>query len=266
VAREPDVDATFRSDSSTDRRRRALLCDDGGREVPVTVRRPYLVAPLITATALLVVSGASARQDADVGPRMSPDAALQRLVDGNRRFQSGTPKAANLTPTRRTEVAKVQRPFAGILGCSDSRVPPEVVFDSDLGDLFVVRVAGNAADAAALASFEYAVVHLGVNLIAVVGHERCGAVAAAIAAATAGPDKPLDGHMPNLVGPLLPAVSRVPARAPDRVDQVCWQNVTLVVDALRSSAPILAPRVQSGTLKIVGGRYDLDTGTVVFNK
>ena len=105
---------------------------------------------------------------------------LQRLIDGNRRYVDGRLQHPNQTPARREEVARGQKPFAAVVACADSRVAPEVVFDQGLGDLFVLRVAGNVANDMILGSLEYAVLHLGVGLVAVIGHKGCGAVQAAI--------------------------------------------------------------------------------------
>jgi carbonic anhydrase len=160
---------------------------------------------------------------------------------------------------RRAELTKSQHPFAIILGCSDSRVPPELVFDQGLGDLFVARVAGNVIDDHSLGSIEYAVDHLGARLIVVLGHQRCGAVKAAketIAAKTEAP-----AHIQSLVTAIQPAVE---ATAKGDLEATVEANVKNVTQALRSSAPLLKPKVDSGELKVVGAYYSLDTGSVAF--
>jgi len=160
---------------------------------------------------------------------------------------------------RRAELTKSQHPFAIILGCSDSRVPPELVFDQGLGDLFVARVAGNVIDDHSLGSIEYAVDHLVVRLIVVLGHQRCGAVKAAketIAAKTEAP-----AHIQSLVTAIQPAVE---ATAKDDLEATVEANVKNVTQALRSSTPVLKPKVDSGELKVVGAYYSLDTGSVAF--
>jgi len=181
--------------------------------------------------------------------------ALQRLLDGNQRYVAGRAVRPNQTTARRATVAGGQHPFAAILGCSDSRVPPEIVFDQGLGDLFVVRLAGNVADPVALDSLDYAVTHLGARLILVLGHERCGAVTAAV-----------EGHEePGDVGPMLAelraAVAASKALPGNPVANAIRANVDLTVDNLRTSKPLSA-MVASGQLKIVGGTYHLATGKV----
>jgi len=181
--------------------------------------------------------------------------ALQRLLDGNQRYVAGRAVRPNQTTARRATVAGGQHPFAAILGCSDSRVPPEIVFDQGLGDLFVVRLAGNVADPVALDSLDYAVTHLGARLILVLGHERCGAVTAAV-----------EGHEePGDVGPMLAelraAVAASKALPGNPVANAIRANVELTVENLRTSKPLSA-MVASGQLKIVGGTYHLATGKV----
>src|SRR4051812_27020604 len=127
--------------------------------------RPY-------AAVVLVLSAALAHADAPAQPR-SPDAALRTLLDGNRAFVAGGAACARQSTARRNEVAAAQHPIAVVVGCADSRVPPEVIFGQGLGDLFVVRVAGNVIDDTVLGSIEYAVDHLGATLVIVLGHERC---------------------------------------------------------------------------------------------
>ena len=181
--------------------------------------------------------------------------ALQRLLDGNQRYAGGRLVRPNQTTERRATVAGGQHPFAAILGCSDSRVPPEMVFDQGLRDLFVVRLAGNVADPVALDSLDYAVTHLGARLILVLGHERCGAVTAAV-----------KGHeAPGDIGPMLAelraAVAASKAMPGDPVANAIVANVELTVAKLEYSKPLSA-MVESGELKIVGGIYHLATGKV----
>jgi carbonic anhydrase len=188
---------------------------------------------------------------------MPPAEALQLLLDGNKRFVAGNLDHPNQTPERRTEVAKGQHPFASVLACSDSRTPPEIIFDRGLGDIFTVRVAGNVADKVVIESLDYSVKHLGVRLVMVLGHRRCGAVIAAV-----------DGHEGTAdqdVGPMLselrPAVAASKGTAGDPVENAVRENVALVIKNLASSEELSA-MVKSGDLKIVGGIYDLDTGTI----
>ena len=210
-----------------------------------------------------------------------PAEAMSRLKEGNGRYASGKQQhphessedrrllatnsyenASLIFPDmtkRREELTKSQHPFAIVVGCSDSRVPPEIVFDQGLGDLFVIRVAGNVIDDHSLGSIEYAVDHLVVRLIVVLGHQRCGAVKAAketIAAKTKAP-----AHIQSLVTAIQPAVE---ATLKDDLEATVEANVKNVTQALRSSVPILKPKVDSGELQVVGAYYSLDTGSVAF--
>jgi carbonic anhydrase len=219
-------------------------------------------------------------------PIVPPTEAMSRLKEGNGRYTRGNQQhphesseeraymATNSyenagmiflgmttaeAAKRRAELTKSQHPFAVVVGCSDSRVPPEIVFDQGLGDLFVVRVAGNVIDDHSLGSAEYAVDHLAVRLIVVLGHQRCGAVKAAketIAAKTKAP-----AHIQSLVTAIQPAVE---ATVKDDLEATVEANVKNVTQALRSSVPILKPKVDSGELKVVGAYYSLDTGSVAF--
>lgn len=186
----------------------------------------------------------------------SGEAAWQKLKEGNQRYAAGQPAHPNQSASRRTEVASGQKPFAIILTCADSRVGPEVVFDQGLGDLFVVRVAGNILDNAGLGSIEYAVEHLGASLIVVLGHEKCGAVAAAVGGGHA------PGHVHSIVKALEPAVAASKSQSGDAVDNAVRSNVQLVSKQLASAVPILSERTKTGKVKVVGARYDLDTGAV----
>ena len=187
---------------------------------------------------------------------VTADQALKFLEDGNKRFVAARFDNAKKSDARRAEVAKGQKPFAVIIGCSDSRVPPEVVFDQGLGDLFIVRLAGNIVDDAALGSIEYAVDHLGAPLIVILGHQRCGAVEATVQGGEA------HGHIPILLKAIQPAVDQAKGRPGDLLDNAIRANVALVAAKLKGAAPILAPAVKEGKVKVVGAYYDLDTGKV----
>jgi len=190
---------------------------------------------------------------------ISPVEAISRLKEGNSRYTSGNLQHPGQTAEQRTELAKTQHPFAAIVSCSDSRVPPEIVFDQGLGDLFVVRVAGNVINEEGLGSIEYTVDHLGTRLILVLGHQRCGAVDAAKQTIAAKGKAP--GHIQSLVTAIKPAVE---ATAKDDLDTTIKANVKNVVQTLRSSTPILKAEVDSGKIQVVGGYYSLDTGAVTF--
>jgi len=185
---------------------------------------------------------------------------MSRLVDGNARYVGGWPTHPHEARERRLEIASVQRPFAAILGCSDSRVPPEIVFDQGLGDLFIVRTAGHVVDHMVLASLEYAVEHLKVPLIVVLGHTRCGAVAAAVE----GGEHP--GHLGRLVEAIRPAVEAAEDERAHLLDRAVRENVIRVVAELEASRPVLAYLVQEETVSIVGAVYALETGRVEFLK
>ncbi len=199
-------------------------------------------------------------------PTVAPAAAMtatrawQRLQAGNTRFVNNRLEHPDCSSIRRAEVARGQHPFAVVLACSDSRVPPEIVFDVGLGDIFVVRVAGNTADAAAIGSIEYAVEHLHVPLVVVLGHERCGAVQAAVEVVDRHEAAP--GHLGAIIDPIVPAVNAARGQAGDEVENTVRENVTRVVSQLRSSRPVLAEAVHGHHLAVLGARYDLDTGEV----
>lgn len=194
--------------------------------------------------------------NAETTSNITPDAALQKLMDGNRRYIDQKRTFPDQSRSRIIEVAKGQNPFATILGCSDSRVAPEILFDQGLGDLFDIRVAGNFIDNVVLGNMEYAVLELGVPLLVVLGHERCGAVKAAL------DGKPVPGHIGSLVRAIKPAVSATKGQPGDAWDNAVRANVKMSVKNLKARSPILAKAIKAGTLKVVGGRYDLDTGTV----
>lgn len=194
--------------------------------------------------------------NAETTSNITPDAALQKLMDGNRRYIDQKRTFPDQSRSRILEVAKGQNPFATILGCSDSRVAPEIIFDQGLGDLFDIRVAGNFIDNVVLGNMEYAVLELGVPLLVVLGHERCGAVKAAL------DGKPVPGHIGSLVRAIKPAVSATKGQPGDAWDNAVRANVKMSVNNLKARSPILAKAIKAGTLKVVGGRYDLDTGTV----
>jgi len=207
------------------------------------------------------VRGQAARDHAPAAhqPQMSAQAALAELKAGNQRYQSGHLQHPRQDAKRREELATSQQPFAIILGCADSRTSPEVLFDQGLGDLFVIRVAGNVVDDDVLASMEYAVEHLGTALIVVLGHERCGAVKAAVETVASMGEAP--GHLGSLIAAIRPAVEAAPK---DDAEAACKQNIVNVVRAVDMSEPILHEVVAAGRASVVGSYYDLDTGVVTF--
>jgi carbonic anhydrase len=193
-------------------------------------------------------------------PIPAADEVLKQLMAGNRRFMEQHLRHPHQTGHRRAAVETMQHPVAAILSCSDSRVPPEIVFDRGIGDLFVIREAGHVADNATLGSLEYAAEHLHIPLIMVLGHERCGAVSAAVETVKSG--KPPHGHIANLVADIRPAVEVALKAGGDIVDAAVRANIRLCVDQIMKSKPILAELVDGHKLKVVGARYDLHTGKV----
>src|SRR6266849_6377553 len=192
-------------------------------------------------------------------PTMSTADALKLLLEGNQRFVAGKLMHPNQTVARRVEMAKGQYPFAAVLACSDSRTPPEIIFDRGLGDIFVVRVAGNVADQVVIESLDYSVKHLGVRLVMILGHNRCGAVTAAVA----GHEE--EGDVGPMLTELRPAVEASKSMAGDPVENAVRENVKLVIKNIATSEELSA-MVKSGELKVVGGIYDLDTGKIEMMK
>ena len=202
--------------------------------------------------AAIALSGWAMAAD-PTNPSVGPDEALARLKAGNERFTSAKVSAGKPTAARRAETAKEQHPFAVIVGCADSRTAPEIIFDQTIGDLFVIRTAGNLADDYALGSIEYAVDHLGTRLIVVLGHARCGAVTAALNSASA------PGHVNSLVRDIQPAVAASKGKEGDALTNAIHENDAEVADKIRKEAQLgeLVSQV-----RVVEGYYDLDTGKV----
>ena len=200
-------------------------------------------------------------EHADAAPKVPPTEALARLKDGNQRFVTNKLEHPRQTAKRRTELANSQHPFAIVLACADSRTSPELVFDQGLGDVFVVRVAGNVLNNELLGSIEYAVDHLGAQLIVVLGHERCGAVKAARETIAAKGEAP--GHIESLVKAIAPAVE---ATVGEDEEATIKANARYVAKELRKSTPILKEMIEKGTISVVAAHYDLDTGAVEFLK
>jgi carbonic anhydrase len=191
---------------------------------------------------------------------LTPDAALNRLMEGNRRYVKGI-ENANSFITVPKSLSTGQNPYACILGCADSRVGPELTFDENQGDLFVTRVAGNFVTAEILASLEYATAVLNAPLIMVLGHTSCGAIGAAIKAVETDQDFP--GHIQTLTTALSPAVeAAIKQKHKSLADAATRENVRLNVMKLRQATPILSKRVREGQLMVVGGLYDIKTGRI----
>lgn len=181
---------------------------------------------------------------------------VTRLLEGNARFVAGQLRHPNQSPARLKETSGVQHPIAAVLGCSDSRVPPEILFDQGVGDLFVVREAGNVVDDHTLGSLEYAVKHLGVSVVLVVGHRKCGAVTAAL-------EHVQEGHVKSLVEDIQRGLSRSSEKDPAKqLNAAIEENVKHAVTRISSAHPILAESIKKGTLKVQGAVYDVETGKV----
>ncbi len=217
-------------------------------------------AAAVTLSAMLAVGPAQAAGDAGSGP--TAEAALAKLMEGNARFVAGEMQHPNLSAERRAELAKGQSPYAVIVSCSDSRVPPEHVFDAGPGDLFVIRVAGNVVGDDALASIEYAVAKLHSPLVLVMGHENCGAVGAAVATEVDG--AAFGGQIHDLVETIRPAVQTAMecAEGEGLLDAAVQANAESVAAQLCDSKPYVGAAVESGAATVLAGRYDLDTGEV----
>jgi carbonic anhydrase len=197
---------------------------------------------------------------ANAKPPMSAQAALKNLMDGNARFVAGTPKSRPALADV-TRLSSGQTPFATVLGCADSRVPVETIFDHDPGDIFVVRLAGNFVSDAALGSIEYGTAVLKSPLIVVLGHTSCGAVKAGIDFLTN--HEKLPGHMQVLADAVLPAAKASQHQHGDWWHNAVAENVRLNVSALKSSTPIIAQAIAHGEVEVVGGVYELHSGKVV---
>ena len=184
------------------------------------------------------------------------EGSLELLMAGNSRFEGDRARHPDQTLSRRKEIAGKQEPFAIVLTCADSRLSPEIYFDQGLGDLFVIRNAGNVLDDHVIGSIEYAVDHLHVPLIMVIGHERCGAVAAAVAGGHA------PGHIAQIVASIAPAVKATAEQDGDKINNAVIAHAQMTATALRACGPIIAEAVKSGKVKVVAARYDLDSGRV----
>lgn len=235
------------------------LCRPGSLLRPLALALVALVAPVACASAMPAAT-------AVIQPA-APDAdqVLQQLLAGNERFAKGQPQNPRRSPEDFRRVAEGQNPVAAIVSCADSRVPPEMLFDMGVGDLFVIRVAGNVVDGAGpvvKGSVEYAVAELNVSLIVVLGHSGCGAVKAAVTHIDQKDSLP--GAINDLVELIKPAAASVKGQPGDPLDNAIRANVQLGVDKLKGLEPILAPRVKDHRVKVVGGVYDLRTGKVTF--
>ncbi|CAM3705360.1 carbonic anhydrase [Deinococcus frigens] len=227
----------------------------------MTVSRRSVLG-MLGASALATGFGTSlAKAGGAEGPQVSPDQALAMLRKGNTDYLAGSYDASLSNNARRLQIAKGQKPLAIVVGCSDSRVAPEILFGRGLGELFTIRIAGNTVDDAALGSIEYAVAELGTPLVVVLGHEKCGAVAAVDIVEN---NTVYPGAIGDMGEPIIPAVLGVRGKSGDLLDNAVRENVRRVVARLKISGELLEKPLQAGKLKIVGARYDLDDGKVEF--
>ena len=221
-------------------------------------RRRLLVAGGAAAGSLVLgAAGSSAAMAAE--PNLTPDAALAALLAGNKRFVSAKAKHPHQSRERVGIVAKGQHPFAIVLGCADSRVSPELIFDQGCGDLFVNRVAGNVVDDLLLGSMEYAAEEFATPLVVVLGHERCGAVAATQACVRTGGRAA--GHIQAVVEALTPVVGPY-AADPDAIERGVQVNIRAQVANVLAQSDLIREKVEKGAMKVVGARYDLDSSIV----
>jgi carbonic anhydrase len=229
---------------------------------PQSTRRAVLGFAAASAIGL-ALGGAAGAKERKPPPKpdnvLSPDAALERLRQGNRRYVEGVSKRHDFKHEREA-LAGGQNPYAGILSCADSRIAPEYAFDSARGDLFVCRVAGNFANTDSIASLEYAVAILNTPSILVLGHDSCGAIDATIKSLR--DNTTLPGQMPSLVAGLQAAVKTASQLPGDLLGNAIKQNVIDTVARLKSATPILSAAVEARKLKIAGGIYRLRDGQV----
>lgn len=225
-------------------------------EVIAVVKIKRSLSPAVAALLLssLAIPGTGQKSE----DKVTADSVLAELSAGNAHHVAHRYRHPHATAERQRQLASGQNPHAEILSCSDSRVPPELIFDQGLGDLFVVRVAGNVASDTEVGSLEYGAEHLHVPLLVVLGHQGCGAVTAAVEGGGA------EGHLGALVNLLRPAIEKTRGLPGDAVENAVKANVEMVVKQLRTSTPVLAELVSQGKLKVVGAVYSLDTGKVTW--
>ncbi|MBA3602158.1 MAG: carbonic anhydrase [Parachlamydiaceae bacterium] len=186
--------------------------------------------------------------------------SFEKLIQGNQRYVNSTTVCHDDWIAKRVAQVEGQTPFAVIVTCSDSRVPPEIIFDQALGALFVVRVAGNVIDDIALGSIEYGVDILKANIILVLGHANCGAVQAALKGMK------FDNHIQDVLAAIQPAVNATKGQSGDLLEKTIRANVMLVEEKLKTSKPVLANLIEKGSLRIIGAYYDLASGKVDYRE
>jgi carbonic anhydrase len=199
----------------------------------------------------------------ETSPRYTADEALRRLIDGNERFVRSEARFPTVQKEILADLAKGQHPYATVLGCSDSRVPPELVFDAGFGELFIIRVAGNVISAEIMGTLQYAGTHLQTPLFVVLGHEGCGAVQAALAARH--PDSSHPERIARLLDCIVPGLRGVDERLPSEVqmEKAVVANVRWAMQQLHDT-PEVEKRIEEGVMRLVGAIYELETGRVRF--
>jgi carbonic anhydrase len=227
-------------------------------------RNPLSAAVIVVATSFyLALLGAVHGAPPAQSKTVTADEALKDLMAGNARFAQGEATSPRRGPADFRAVSEAQSPLAIVVACADSRVSPELLFDAGVGELFVIRVAGNVVDGAGVTvkgSIEYAVAELNVPLVVVLGHTNCGAIKAAVQHIDQKDSLP--GSINGLVELIKPVAAKVQGHPGELYDNVTRANVNAGVEKLKNLQPILAPRVKAGSVKVVGGVYDLRTGTV----
>lgn len=218
----------------------------------------FVTAIIATLVLLVLFSPPSISIGQKAEEEITADSVLAELKTGNAHHVAHRYQHPHESLDRQRQLRTGQHPHAEILSCSDSRVPPEIIFDQGLGDLFIIRVAGNVAADTEIASLEYGAEHLHVPLLVVMGHEGCGAVTAAVQGG------PPEGHLGALLDLIKPAVEKTRGMQGDAVSNAVRVNVEMVVRQLRSSTPILSELVAHGKLRIVGAIYSIDTGSVTW--
>lgn len=221
-----------------------------------------MYAIILSIVPMLVLSFNISIKASSSGPSVSPEKAIEYLKKGNIRYYTGKSTFPNLNQLRRNETStKGQHPYATIIGCSDSRVPIEMLFDAGIGDIFVIRVAGNVSDIDEAGSIEYGVDHLGTPVLVVLGHSGCGAVTAVTKNAD------VHGNIPPLIDNIIPAVNKAKAIhgksfSKELLAEAIKLNVWQSIEDLLRKSPVTIKRVQNGSLKIIGAVYHLDNGKV----
>ncbi|MBC5804790.1 MAG: carbonic anhydrase [Candidatus Eremiobacteraeota bacterium] len=223
-------------------------------------RKTFLLSTGAIVGSAIAMHGSGAALAANGEGQMQASDVLAALKAGNHRYATDHSTNCNNNFDRRAEVSEAQQPHAIVLGCSDSRVPPEVVFDQRLGDMFTIRIAGNIADAPAIGSIEYAVAHFSSPLLVVLGHQNCGAVKATIEAIEK--HQSLPGNIASIVAAIRPAVEPLIGKPGDVLDLAIHANIRAVIQHLKASSTILTDAVKSDKLRIVGGYYRLSDGVV----